>query len=182
MFPTLVSSLGVKVAAAATAAALLAGGAAGASAALGGPNVASSVHSVLTGSGHGHHGDAHGGDAHGASANTSGNGPGTGHQHCSQATQKALRRLNELKSEGKPVDKAIHAIQNCGMGSDGTGDHSSSSGHLPDSANPNADEQSDNASQGIGNAGSEASTGISHANSHATAGSDNAGSHAPDGP
>ncbi len=145
----------------------------GAGAALGGPDISSSVQSVITGSDR---------DADEATQDSSVDGPGTGHQHCSQATQKALERLNELKSDGRPVDKAIEAVQNCGMGSEDIGGEDLSSGDLPDNANPNASERSLNASQGIGNANPNASTGVSHANSHATQGSVNADSHEPDGP
>ncbi len=166
MIPTFVGSFGAKVAIAATAAALFAGGAAGASATLGGPNVSAAVHSAIAGNPHGHQETGQNADASGA---------GTGHSHCSQATQKALQRLNELKTQGRPVDKAIKAIQNCGNGHSAdpktSGEHD---GSLPDQTSSNAGEQSGNSSQGINNAGDQASTGMSHANQHAANGSGNA--------
>lgn len=43
-------------------------------------------------------------------------GPGQGHESCSEATEHALERLKELQADGKPVDNAIAAIEQCGMG------------------------------------------------------------------
>ena len=111
MFSTIMTTLGAKVAAAATAAAFLAGGAAGASAALGGPNVADSVHEVLSESGHP-------GDSDSEVTELDGETTGNGHETCSEATQHALERLNELLADGRPVENAIDAIENCGNGDD----------------------------------------------------------------
>ncbi|HET9476612.1 MAG TPA: hypothetical protein VFP63_03905 [Dehalococcoidia bacterium] len=117
MFATIITALGTKVAAAATAAAFLAGGAAGASAALGGPNVADSVHEVLSESGHP-------GDSDSEVTELDGENSGQGHETCSEATQHALERLNELLADGRPVENAIEAIENCGNddGDDGDDD------------------------------------------------------------
>ncbi len=177
MMETLFSAAGLKVAAVATASVLLAGGAAGASAAVGGPDVTAPVHSVVAGTIHGHGGQT------AQTEDGDGTGAGTGHEHCAQATQHALERLNQLKADGRPVDSAIQAIENCGKGnggqseaetSAGTQENNSAPGDFTDQANPNASERSDNASQGIHNANGRATTGMAHANDHAKEGSGNA--------
>ncbi len=170
MLSTIMSTLGTKVAAAATAAALLAGGAAGASAAFGGPNVAGSVHEVL---GQSQHSGDSGSDNEVTDAQ-GGENSGHGHETCSEATQHALERLNELKADGKPVDNAIQAVENCGNGSDGA-DAEAETEDQDNSANPNAEEKSNNADDGINNSGDHAENGKSHANPRAFDGSGGAG-------
>lgn len=120
MLSTILTALGTKVAAAATAAAMLAGGAAGASAAVGGPNVADSVHDVLREAGI----PVPGGDDEVTDADDAedtdedvadaGSQDGDGEPRCREATQHALERLNELLADGRPVENAIDAIENCG--------------------------------------------------------------------
>jgi hypothetical protein len=126
MFATIITALGTKVAAAATAAALLAGGAAGASAAVGGPDVADSVHDVLREAGVPVPGgddevtDADGevtdddGDDEGDVQELDGDEDGDGEPRCREATQHALEVLNALLEDGRPVENAIDAIENCG--------------------------------------------------------------------
>ena len=175
MFSALFASLGTKVAAAATAAAFLAGGAAG-SAAIGGPNVASSVHEVISDSDHpgGAPGEVTDADTvEGTDTETAG-----GHETCSEATQGALERLNELLADGKPVDNAIDAVENCGNGAADAAEEDADTEDAGSQANPNASEQSGNANDGAGNANENASDGVSQANSNAAEGSGNAGGHA----
>ena len=137
-----------------------------------------SIHSAVAGSSHGHERQFAQADDGG-----DGTGAGTGHEHCAQATQHALERLNELKADGRPVDGAIQAIQNCGKGSEnqsgpetgaGAEEGNNAPNGLPEQSNPNAAEQSDNASQGINNSNWKATTGMAHANDHAKEGSGNA--------
>ena len=166
MFSTIMSSLGTKVAAAAAAAAFLAAGAAGASAAFGGPDVADSVQEVIS--------EAHHGDSDSVVTEAGGENSGHGHEACSEATQHALERLNELKADGRPVDNAIEAVTNCGNGSDDA--DAEDSAHTEDADghdNPNSEEKSDNADDGINNSGDHAENGKSHANDHAFEGSGN---------
>ncbi len=120
MLSTIMTALGTKVAAAATAAAMLAGGAAGASAAAGGPNVADSVHDVLREAGL----PVPGGDDEvtdaGDTEDTDQDGEdGDGEPRCREATQHALEVLNALLEDGRPVENAIAAIENCGNDNDG---------------------------------------------------------------
>ena len=66
-------------------------------------------------------GDTDGGDT------ADGHSPGTGHTACSDATEDALARLEELQSDGRPVGRAVEAVTHCGEGA-GNGDNSSHSG------------------------------------------------------
>jgi hypothetical protein len=171
---TFFSAAGVKVAVI-TAGVLLAGGVASASLAVGGPDVTSSVPSAILGTSS---------DPAPEQTETSDSdveaGVTTGHERCAEGTQHALDRLNELQADGKPVDNAIQAVENCGNGSAnqeettaGSSEEDQASSDLPEQSNPNAAEQSDNASQGIGNANEQASNGQAHANEHAQRGSGN---------
>ncbi len=72
-------------------------------------------------------GDTDGGDTDGGEGDADGHSPGTGHTACSDATEDALARLEELQSDGRPVDRAVEAVTHCGEGA-GNGDNSSHSG------------------------------------------------------
>lgn len=143
MFSTIMATLGTKVAAAAVAAAMLAGGAAGASAAVGGPDVADSVHDVLREAGVPVPGgddevtDADGeitdddGDDEGDVQELDGDEDGDGEPRCREATQHALEVLNALLEDGRPVENAIDAIENCGNDDAGDDDGDDEDGDEP---------------------------------------------------
>ncbi|HET8944725.1 MAG TPA: hypothetical protein VFO59_08080 [Dehalococcoidia bacterium] len=143
MFSTIMATLGTKVAAAAVAAAMLAGGAAGASAAVGGPDVADSVHDVLREAGVPVPGgddevtDADGeitddvGDDEGDVQELDGDEDGNGEPRCREATQHALEVLNALLEDGRPVENAIDAIENCGNDDAGDDDGDDEDGDEP---------------------------------------------------
>ena len=55
-------------------------------------------------------------DATAAEVEVEENGSGQGHEACSAATEHALSVLESLHDEGRPVDRAIEAVTNCGTG------------------------------------------------------------------